>query len=110
MTDSIRLIFDEDGTAREYKDDYDIVIHCETEDEQAKAMEKLERLCWIRPEDKLPKPLESVLICRPKRTRNDPLTVDLGYLRPDGTWRIHGTPLSRIRGWMPCPAPMEGEE
>ena len=107
--DSIKLCFGEDGKAREYKDDYDIVIHCETEEEMLNAMEKLERLYWIRPEDKLPKPLESVLICRPKRARNDPLTVDMGYLRPDGTWRVRGTPLNRIRGWMPCPAPMEDE-
>ncbi len=72
-------------------------------------LDRLERTRWIRPEEDQPKPLESVLICRPKRTRNDPLTVDLGYLRPDGTWRVHGTPLNRIRGWMPCPAPMEDE-
>ena len=74
------------------------------------AVEKLEKMQWTRPEDKLPKPLESVLICRPKRARNDPLTVDMGYLRPDGTWRVRGTPLNRIRGWMPCPVPMEDDD
>lgn len=62
---------------------------------------------WIRPEDGMPEPLTSVLICRPARAKGDPLTVDMGYLRPDGTWRVHGTPLNRVLGWMPAPKGME---
>ena len=65
---------------------------------------------WIRPEERLPEPLTSVIVCRPARAKGDPLTVDMGYLRPDGTWRVLGTPLNRIRGWMPAPAPMEEDE
>lgn len=83
----------------------EIIRQLRKERDEARAKEPK----WIRPEDDQPKPLESVLICRPKRARNDPLTVDIGYLRPDGTWRVHGTPLSRIRGWMPLPKPMEDE-
>lgn len=64
---------------------------------------------WIRPEEGMPEPLMSVIVCRPARAKGDPQTVDMGYLRPDGTWRVHGTPLARIRGWMPAPAPMEDD-
>lgn len=65
---------------------------------------------WIRTEDRPPELLEPVLVCRPKRAKNDPLTVDMGYLRPDGTWRVHGTPLNRIRGWMPLPPDMDDDD
>ena len=41
MTDSINLIFDEDGVAREYDDTYDVVIHCESKEEQDKVIEYL---------------------------------------------------------------------
>jgi len=41
MSDVLMLTIGEDGVAREYKDDYDIVIHCETEEEQATVMKKL---------------------------------------------------------------------
>ncbi len=41
MTDSINIIFDEDGVAREYDDTYDVIIHCESKEEQDKVLEYL---------------------------------------------------------------------
>ena len=44
MTDEITLMIGKDGEARLYDDTYDIVIHCETKEEQQAAIEKLKRL------------------------------------------------------------------
>lgn len=41
MSDEMKLIQNEDGTFSAYDDTYDIIIHCETEDEQKKVIEHL---------------------------------------------------------------------
>lgn len=39
MSDVMELIQNKDDTFSEYDDTYDIVIHCETEEEQKKAID-----------------------------------------------------------------------
>lgn len=41
MSDTMKLVQNEDGTFSAYDDTYDIVIHCETEEEQKKVIERL---------------------------------------------------------------------
>lgn len=41
MSDAMELIQNEDGTFSAYDDTYDVVIHCETEEEQKKVIEYL---------------------------------------------------------------------
>lgn len=41
MSDAMKLVQNEDGTFSTYDDTYDIVIHCETEEEQEKVIEHL---------------------------------------------------------------------
>lgn len=41
MTDGITLMIGEDGIAREYDDTYDITIHCESEEDREKAIERI---------------------------------------------------------------------
>lgn len=41
MSDGMILMIGKDGVAREYKDDYDVVIHCESKEEQDKVIEYL---------------------------------------------------------------------
>ena len=41
MNDGITLVQSEDGTFSAYDDSYDVVIHCETEEEQKKVIEHL---------------------------------------------------------------------
>ena len=41
MTDEIMLMIGEDGVAREYDDTYDITIHCESEEDCEKAIERI---------------------------------------------------------------------
>ena len=41
MSDAMKLVQNEDDTFSAYDDTYDIVIHCETEEEQKKVIEHL---------------------------------------------------------------------
>lgn len=41
MSDTMEFVQNEDGTFSTYDDTYDIVIHCETKDEQKKIIEHL---------------------------------------------------------------------
>ena len=41
MSDGMTLVQNEDGSFSAYDDTYDIVIHCETEEEQKKAIKRL---------------------------------------------------------------------
>ena len=46
--ETINLSFNEDGVAEWYNDEYDIVIHCESEEDQDEAMQALKNVrMWI---------------------------------------------------------------
>lgn len=47
MSDVMEFVQNEDGTFSTYDDTYDIVIHCETEEEQKKVIERLPT-DWIK--------------------------------------------------------------
>ena len=47
MSDVMELIQNEDGAFSAYDDTYDITIHCETEEEQKKVIERLKATNWI---------------------------------------------------------------
>ena len=44
MSDEMELIQNEDGTFSTYDDTYDIVIHCESEEERKKVIEHLREI------------------------------------------------------------------
>ena len=54
MSDVMEFVQNEDGTFSAYDDTYDIVIHCETENEQKKVIERLESTNWIPVSERLP--------------------------------------------------------
>lgn len=53
MSDVMEFI-NEDGTFSAYDDTYDVVIHCETEEEQKKVIERLKATNWIPVSERLP--------------------------------------------------------
>lgn len=55
MSNEMTFAKNEDGTFSAYDDTYDIVIHCETEEEQKKVIERLESTNWIPVSERLPK-------------------------------------------------------
>ncbi len=54
MSDGMTFVQNEDDTFGAYDDTYDIVIHCETEEEQKKVIERLESTNWIPVSERLP--------------------------------------------------------
>lgn len=59
MSDAMELIQNKDGTFSTYDDTYDIVIHCETEEEQKKVIERLST-DWIPVSEGLPEKQSAV--------------------------------------------------
>ncbi|MDY5881944.1 MAG: hypothetical protein SPJ65_01250 [Roseburia sp.] len=55
MSDGMTLVQNEDGAFSAYDDTYDVVIHCETEEEQKKVIERLKSTNWIPVSERLPK-------------------------------------------------------
>lgn len=51
--DVMEIVQNEDGTFSAYDDTYDVVIHCETEEEQKKVIERLKATSWIPASERL---------------------------------------------------------
>ncbi len=62
MSDAMELVQNKDGTFSAYDDTYDIVIHCETEEEQKKVIERLESTDWIPVSKRLPETDDYILL------------------------------------------------
>lgn len=54
MSDGMTLVQHEDGTFSAYDDTYDVTIHCKTEEEQKKVIERLKSTDWIPVSERLP--------------------------------------------------------
>ena len=54
MSDAMKCIQNKDGTFSAYDDTYDIVIHCESKEEQEKVIEHLKSTNWIPVSERLP--------------------------------------------------------
>lgn len=113
MKDQLMLILDEDGVAREYDDAYDIVIHCESKEEQDAVWAMLHRR-WVPCSERLPKEDEYVLVTAKyrsgcgvnvlKRTKDN----RDGEIWEDDNWNQVFS--ERIIAWMPLPEPYGGED
>ena len=60
MSNGMTLIQNEDGVFSAYDDTYDIVIHCESKEEQEKTIERLEATNWIPVAERLPEEHDSI--------------------------------------------------
>ena len=109
MNDSINLIFDEDGVAREYDDTYDITIHCESQEEQDAVLAKLNRR-WIPCSERPPEEREERYWCCSEggyqfqcRWTNDMYGLGANEYSKWG-WHVMDKPqYSRVIAWMPLP-------
>lgn len=62
MSDVMELIQNKDDTFSEYDDTYDIVIHCETEEEQKKTIDLMNSNRWIPVDERLLEPGKDVAV------------------------------------------------
>ena len=54
MSDEMTLVQSEDGAFSAYDDTQDIVIHCESKEEQEKTIERLKSTNWVPVSERLP--------------------------------------------------------
>ena len=116
MTDEIKVIVGEDGMVDIYDDTYDVIIHCESEEEQNETVEKLKKTAnpWIPVTEKLPEDGEKVLVWHEYFRYGDYncmyQTYGIGY-QYEGHWSgdVYGTKAKCI-AWMPLPKPYRESE
>lgn len=72
-----------------------------------RAAEVIEDLTtWRDPVNDVPARFEPVLVCRIKDPQKPPI-VEQGYLDLGGWWKVYGTRVKKIIGWMPMPPGVE---
>lgn len=106
MSETISIMFDENGIAKEYDDTFDITIHCKSEEEQNKVLEILNRR-WIPVSERLPEETGWYIVTF--RVYGGGYAVcELSYRKPENYWTdkdIFKKALSNdeILAWMPLP-------
>ncbi len=115
MGEFMQIIFDENGMADVYDETYDIVIHCNSEEEQKDAIKHIKNSCWIPVSEKLPDVDELVLLS----FENVTFAMIGRYTVDDedsGTFRAGNTDVSFaehdmfVNAWMPLPEPYREKE
>lgn len=103
MSDEMTLVQNEDGAFSAYDDTYDIVIHCETEDEQKKVIEHLS-IDWIPVSERLPEASGTYQVtCMDGRIYRSTYAKFQCKLK---RWELTGTrSYWKVIAWMPLPEP-----
>lgn len=107
MSDTMELIQNEDGTFSTYDDTYDIVIHCESEEEQKKVIERLST-DWIPVSERLPE-IKNYAECY---LVTDGRFCWMAYWTPEKEWILADCTNCKNKidwtgfvAWMPLPEP-----
>ena len=128
MSDGTTLVQHEDGTFSAYDDTYDVVIHCETEEEQKKVIERLKSTNWIPVSERLPEDEKEYLVTLEKVYGKPEKLYGIanylkfgdagywnekkyGYLEWDKYSDGHGgTKMYKVIAWMPLPEPYKEDQ
>lgn len=102
----MNIIFDENGVADVYDDTYDIVIHCESEEDQKDAELALKNARrWIPVEERLPEVSYNSVLGWDKNFKRCCLVQYDGY-----GFKINSWQYMDIIAWMPLPEPYRKEQ
>ena len=128
MSDGTTLVQHEDGTFSAYDYTYDVVIHCETEEEQKKVIERLKSTNWIPVSERLPEDEKEYLVTLEKVYGKPEKLYGIanylkfgdagywnekkyGYLEWDKYSDGHGgTKMYKVIAWMPLPEPYKEDQ
>ena len=104
MSDGTTLVQHEDGTFSAYDDTYDVVIHCETEEEQKKVIERLKSTNWIPVSERLPESSGTYQVtCMDGRIYRSTYAK---FQRKLKRWELTGARAYwKVTAWMPLPEP-----
>ena len=107
MSDGIMLTIGDDGEATLYDDTYDIIIHCESKEEQDEARKALENIPhWIPVSERLPEEHEVVLT---QAQFKDDVKMAVSSRVDFNYWTGWGTRDINVVAWMPLPEPWRGD-
>lgn len=116
MADGIKIIADENGLFNIYDDTYDVIIHCESEEEQNMVMEKLKKVenPWIPITERLPETDDYILISFenfnvPQVGRYEADEDYGGEFYPGDEDFTYKSIDLYVNAWMPLPQPWKGE-
>lgn len=103
MSDVMEFVQNEDGTFSTYDDTYDIVIHCETEEEQKEVIERLS-IDWIPVSERLPEASGTYqATCMDGRIYRSTYAKFQCKLK---RWELTGArSYWKVIAWMPLPEP-----
>ena len=118
MADEMMLMLNDDGVAHIYDETYDIVIHCESAEEQKEVEKRLMEMSWVPCSERLPDIKEHhvsepcIVYCSngaygfAELEENIFGQVGWNCERDDE----YHEPLGEVLAWMPLPEPWRGEE
>lgn len=111
----IKFFINKDGVADVYDDTYDIVIHCESEEDQKDAKEALKEIRrWIPVTEKLPEPETYILVSFDNFTLPDIATYRVdddgsGAFYPGDEDYTYLSVGFYVNAWMPLPGVYRAE-
>ena len=120
MADEMILMLNDDGVAHIYDETYDIVIHCESAEEQKEVEKRLMKMSWIPCSERLPGDGERVLATHLGGINPDRQVIEHVYEDGEFTfgWDMDmniDSPtfgqryMGKVVAWMPLPEPWKGE-
>lgn len=115
MSDGIKLVQNENGEWAKYDDTYDVVIHCESAEEQERAINILKAIQWIPCKDRLPEESDYYMACIYDEDVDDYdfrktwFAHEDDYDMDESEWRELQS-FEKVVAWMPLPEPYKVEE
>lgn len=109
MSEEMKLVQNDAGKWEAYDDTYDITIHCESEEEQEKALSMLKNIQWIPITERTPEDESYILVSFENATMVDIARYEEddegGRFYPDDDDEAYSKYGIYVNAWMPLPEP-----
>ena len=109
MREEMKLVQNDAGKWEAYDDTYDITIHCESEEEQEKALSMLKNIQWIPITERTPEDESYILVSFENYTGLDIARYEEddegGRFYPGDDDEAYSKYGIYVNAWMPLPEP-----